>query len=127
MVAAVNSPIMRAGAGRCGEPYDHFHLSANNFTTLRRPTQGSEFGQIWVRIEKRMSKNPAKPSAVEGAAIRMQYMTAYGALVPVAHLAKGDFVCDNGRVEQCRYCGDRDCGRRMDGYNRRLRRYFLLH
>jgi NADPH:quinone reductase-like Zn-dependent oxidoreductase len=29
---------------------------------------------------------------VEGAAIWMQYLTAYGALVATAHLAKGDFV-----------------------------------
>jgi NADPH:quinone reductase-like Zn-dependent oxidoreductase len=35
---------------------------------------------------------PAKLSPVEGAAIWMQYLTAYGALIAVAHLAKGDFV-----------------------------------
>src|ERR1700674_61184 len=35
---------------------------------------------------------PAKLSPVEGAAIWMQYLTAYGALIAIAHLAKGDFV-----------------------------------
>jgi NADPH:quinone reductase-like Zn-dependent oxidoreductase len=35
---------------------------------------------------------PPKLSPVEGAAIWMQYVTAYGALIAVAHLAKGDFV-----------------------------------
>ncbi|MDA8141633.1 MAG: zinc-dependent alcohol dehydrogenase family protein [Desulfobacteraceae bacterium] len=35
---------------------------------------------------------PANLSPVEGAAIWMQYMTAYGALVELGRLAKGDFV-----------------------------------
>ena len=35
---------------------------------------------------------PAQLSPVEGAAIWMQYITAYGALIAIAHLAKGDFV-----------------------------------
>jgi NADPH:quinone reductase-like Zn-dependent oxidoreductase len=35
---------------------------------------------------------PARLTPVEGAAIWMQYMTAYGALIPTAHLTKGDFV-----------------------------------
>jgi NADPH:quinone reductase-like Zn-dependent oxidoreductase len=35
---------------------------------------------------------PANLSPVEGAAIWMQYMTAYGALVALGHLTKGDFV-----------------------------------
>ena len=35
---------------------------------------------------------PAKLFAAEGAAIWMQYVTAYGALIAIAHLAKGDFV-----------------------------------
>ena len=29
---------------------------------------------------------------MEGAAVWMQYVTAYGALMEIAHLAKGDFV-----------------------------------
>jgi len=35
---------------------------------------------------------PAKLSPAEGAAVWMQYLTAYGALIAIAHLAKGDFV-----------------------------------
>ena len=39
-----------------------------------------------------LGEYPAKLSAAEGAAIWMQYLTAYGALIAIAHLAKGDFV-----------------------------------
>jgi NADPH:quinone reductase-like Zn-dependent oxidoreductase len=35
---------------------------------------------------------PAKLSPVEGAAIWMQCLTAYGALIAIAHVTKGDFV-----------------------------------
>lgn len=39
-----------------------------------------------------LGEYPATLSAAEGAAIWMQYLTAYGALVPIAKVAKGDFV-----------------------------------
>jgi NADPH:quinone reductase-like Zn-dependent oxidoreductase len=39
-----------------------------------------------------LGEYPAKLSAEEGAAVWMQYLTAYGALVAIAHLAKGDSV-----------------------------------
>jgi NADPH:quinone reductase-like Zn-dependent oxidoreductase len=39
-----------------------------------------------------LGEYPPKLSPVEGAAIWMQYLTAYGALIAIAHLAKGDFV-----------------------------------
>jgi NADPH:quinone reductase-like Zn-dependent oxidoreductase len=39
-----------------------------------------------------VSEYPANLSPAEGAAIRMQYMTAYGALIAIAHVTKGDFV-----------------------------------
>jgi NADPH:quinone reductase-like Zn-dependent oxidoreductase len=39
-----------------------------------------------------LGEYPAKLSPVEGAAIWMQYLTAYGALIAIAHLNKGDFV-----------------------------------
>ena len=39
-----------------------------------------------------LAEYPAKLSPVEGAAIWMQYMTAYGALIAIAHVTKGDFV-----------------------------------
>jgi len=35
---------------------------------------------------------PARLSTEEGAAVWMQYVTAYGALIALAHLTKGDFV-----------------------------------
>src|ERR1017187_5949423 len=39
-----------------------------------------------------LGEYPAKLSPVEAAAIWMQYLTAYGALIAIARLAKGDFV-----------------------------------
>ena len=39
-----------------------------------------------------VAKYPAKLSAQEGAAIWMQYLTAYGALVEYGHIKSGDFV-----------------------------------
>ncbi|HJW99855.1 MAG TPA: zinc-dependent alcohol dehydrogenase family protein [Terriglobales bacterium] len=39
-----------------------------------------------------LGEYPAKLSPAEGSAIWMQYLTAYGALIAVAHMAKGDFV-----------------------------------
>lgn len=39
-----------------------------------------------------MAEYPARLSAVEAAAIWMQYLTAYGALVTFGHIASGDFV-----------------------------------
>jgi NADPH:quinone reductase-like Zn-dependent oxidoreductase len=39
-----------------------------------------------------LGEYPAKLSPVEGAAVWMQYVTAYGALIAIAHLSKGDFV-----------------------------------
>jgi NADPH:quinone reductase-like Zn-dependent oxidoreductase len=39
-----------------------------------------------------LAEYPAKLSPVEGAAIWMQYVTAYGALIAIANVTKGDFV-----------------------------------
>ena len=39
-----------------------------------------------------LGEYPAKLSPVEGAAVWMQYLTAYGALIAIAHLTKGDFI-----------------------------------
>jgi NADPH:quinone reductase-like Zn-dependent oxidoreductase len=39
-----------------------------------------------------LGEYPSKLSPAEGAAIWMQYTTAYGALVSIAHITKGDFV-----------------------------------
>jgi NADPH:quinone reductase-like Zn-dependent oxidoreductase len=39
-----------------------------------------------------LGEYPANLTPVQGAAVWMQYVTAYGALIAIAHLAKGDFV-----------------------------------
>lgn len=39
-----------------------------------------------------LAEYPAKLSPIEGAAIWMQYMTAYGALIAISQVTKGDFV-----------------------------------
>jgi NADPH:quinone reductase-like Zn-dependent oxidoreductase len=52
----------------------------------------SMLGEEAIAPAAALGEYPAKLSTVEGAAIWMQYLTAYGALVATAHLAKGDFV-----------------------------------
>jgi NADPH:quinone reductase-like Zn-dependent oxidoreductase len=39
-----------------------------------------------------LAEYPANLSPTEGAAVWMQYMTAYGALISIAHLSKGNFI-----------------------------------
>jgi len=39
-----------------------------------------------------LGEYPAQLSPVEGAAVWMQYLTAYGALIAIGHLTQGDFV-----------------------------------
>jgi NADPH:quinone reductase-like Zn-dependent oxidoreductase len=55
----------------------------------------SDYGMVGEEViapAAMLGEYPAKLSAAEGAAIWMQYLTAYGALIPIAHLGKGDFV-----------------------------------
>lgn len=54
--------------------------------------QYSMIGEQVIAPASALAEYPAKLSPVEGAAIWMQYMTAYGALIAIAHLSKGDFV-----------------------------------
>jgi NADPH:quinone reductase-like Zn-dependent oxidoreductase len=54
--------------------------------------QYSMLGEQVIAPVYALGEYPAKLSPVEGAAIWMQYMTAYGALITIAHIAKGDFV-----------------------------------
>ena len=49
-------------------------------------------GEEVIAPASALGEYPANLSPVEGAAIWMQYVTAYGALIAIAHLAKGDFV-----------------------------------
>ena len=52
----------------------------------------SKVGEEVLAPVAALGEYPAKLSAAEGAAIWMQYVTAYGALIAIAHLTKGDFV-----------------------------------
>ncbi len=52
----------------------------------------SMLGEEVISPAAMLGEYPAKLSAAEGAAVWMQYVTAYGALVAIAHLAKGDFI-----------------------------------
>jgi NADPH:quinone reductase-like Zn-dependent oxidoreductase len=55
-------------------------------------TEYGMLGEEVIAPASALGEYPANLSPEEGAAIWMQYMTAYGALIPIAHLAKGDFV-----------------------------------
>jgi len=55
-------------------------------------TQYGMLGEEVIAPAWSLGEYPSRLSPVEGAAIWMQYMTAYGALIAVAHLTKGDFV-----------------------------------
>jgi NADPH:quinone reductase-like Zn-dependent oxidoreductase len=50
------------------------------------------FGEEVIAPVAALGECPANLSSTDGAAIWMQYLTAYGALIAIAHLAKGDFV-----------------------------------
>ncbi len=52
----------------------------------------SMLGEEVIAPVAALGEYPAKLSPAEGAAIWMQYLTAYGALIAIAHLAKGDFI-----------------------------------
>lgn len=50
------------------------------------------YGEHAVVPVEAIAEYPAKLTSIEGTAIWMQYLTAYGALVGLAKIAKGDFV-----------------------------------
>jgi NADPH:quinone reductase-like Zn-dependent oxidoreductase len=52
----------------------------------------SMVGETAVAPVAAIAEYPSNLSPAEGAAIWMQYLTAYGALVPIAGVTKGDFV-----------------------------------
>ncbi|HEX8925771.1 MAG TPA: zinc-dependent alcohol dehydrogenase family protein [Terriglobales bacterium] len=54
--------------------------------------QSPMLGESVLAPVNALGKYPESLSSVEAAAIWMQYLTAYGGLIPTAHLAKGDFV-----------------------------------
>jgi NADPH:quinone reductase-like Zn-dependent oxidoreductase len=81
VVEAVGSDVDKNWVGKLVAIIPSF--SMNSYTML---------GEEVIAPAAALGEYPAKLSAVEGAAIWMQYLTAYGALVPIAHLTKGDFV-----------------------------------
>jgi NADPH:quinone reductase-like Zn-dependent oxidoreductase len=54
--------------------------------------QYAMLGEVVIAPVAALAEYPANLSPVEGAAIWMQYLTAYNGLIHAAHLAKGDFV-----------------------------------
>src|SRR5689334_15891640 len=58
------------------------------FSMNRYPMVGEEV----IAPVRALGEYPAKLSAMEGAAVWMQYLTAYGALIAIAHLTKDDYV-----------------------------------
>ena len=55
-------------------------------------TRWGAYGEVATFPAEFVVKHPASLSWTEAAAIWMQYVTAYGALIEIARLAKGDFV-----------------------------------
>jgi NADPH:quinone reductase-like Zn-dependent oxidoreductase len=81
VVEAVGPDVDRAWIGKTVATIPSFSMN-----------QYSMLGEQVIAPVSALGEYPAKLSPIEGAAIWMQYMTAYGALVAFAHLAKGDFV-----------------------------------
>lgn len=55
-------------------------------------TQYGMLGEEVIAPVSALGEYPERLSPVGGAAIWMQYVTAYGALIPIAHVTEGDFV-----------------------------------
>jgi NADPH:quinone reductase-like Zn-dependent oxidoreductase len=70
------------------------------------------YGEQAIVPASAVVKTPSGISSVEAAALWMQYLTAYGALIDIGGLTAGDFADHPGRVQQCRPGSDSD---RPDG------------
>src|SRR5438045_1128384 len=81
VVEAVGPDVDMSWLGKTAATIPSFSMNA--YTTL---------GEEAIVPAAALGEYPAKLSPAEGAAIWMQYLTAYGALVSIAHIAKGDFV-----------------------------------
>jgi NADPH:quinone reductase-like Zn-dependent oxidoreductase len=81
VVEAVGPDVDRAWVGKSVATIPSFSMN-----------QYSMIGEQVIAPAWSLAEYPAKLSPVEGAAVWMQYMTAYGGLIGIAHLAKGDFV-----------------------------------
>ena len=81
IVDEVGSDVDRQWVGKTVATIPAF--SMNDYATL---------GEEVIIPAAALGEYPAKLTAVEGAAVWMQYLTAYGALVAIANVSKGDFV-----------------------------------
>jgi NADPH:quinone reductase-like Zn-dependent oxidoreductase len=81
VVEAVGPDVDKSWLGKAVSTIPSFSMNA--YTML---------GEEAIAPATALGEYPAKLSPAEGAAIWMQYLTAYGALVSIAHIAKGDFV-----------------------------------
>jgi NADPH:quinone reductase-like Zn-dependent oxidoreductase len=81
VVVAVGPDVDKAWIGKTAAVIPGF--SMNEYGML---------GEEVIAPAAMLGEYPAKLSAAEGASVWMQYVTAYGALVEIAHLAKGDFM-----------------------------------
>jgi NADPH:quinone reductase-like Zn-dependent oxidoreductase len=81
LVEAVGPDVDRAWTGKRVATIPSF--SMNDYPML---------GEEVIAPAAALGEYPAKLSPTEGAAIWMQYLTAYGALIAIAHLTKGDVL-----------------------------------
>jgi NADPH:quinone reductase-like Zn-dependent oxidoreductase len=81
VVEAVGPDVDKSWIGKTVATVPSFSMNA--YSTL---------GEEAIVPAAALGEYPAKLSAAEGAAIWMQYLTAYGALIAIAGLKKGDFV-----------------------------------
>ena len=103
----------RPETGRRGQHHSGFFAEALRRLRRCRRCPGGRF-----------AKHPASLSWTEAAAIWMQYLTAYGALIDIAKLARGDDRVDSSGIEQRRHRrdSDRQLGRRdSDRATRKVR------
>ena len=81
VVEAVGAGVVRNWVGKTVATIPSF--SMNQYPML---------GEEVIAPVAALGEYPAKLSSAEGAAVWMQYLTAYGALIAIAHLGKADFV-----------------------------------
>ena len=81
VVDGVGPDVNKSWVGRTVATIPAFSMNA--YSTL---------GEEAIVPASAVAEYPAKLSPAEGAAVWMQYVTAYGALVAIAHVTKGDFT-----------------------------------
>ncbi|NYF78288.1 zinc-dependent alcohol dehydrogenase family protein [Granulicella arctica] len=81
IVEAVGPNVDPTWLGKIASTVPSFHL-----------TRYGVYGEVAIVPATALAEYPASLSFEEGTSIWMQYITAYGALIPAAKLTKGDFV-----------------------------------